>query len=543
MPTRNRSAGGWAVLGLAWGLLACAEAPPSLDAGAGKPRGACANGCPVGASCLRGTCVSPSCAAEVCLATQVCLDNQCVEAACVGVACPGTVCVQGQCLPRSCGETACEPDQVCVDGACEDAACVGVACAAGTLCVDGNCLPTSCGGKTCPPGQVCDGNACAEASCVGVACPAASRCVAGTCEPCSADEYADAGRCVPRQPAGAPCGGKEACKSGQCVDGTCCTTACDGPCERCNAPGKSGTCSPVAFGSPCDGGVCNGAACVAASGAPCSADPDCGDGESCRSGTCLPPASNGLSCLAPSQCASGHCVDGVCCNAECGGGSCGACTVARGAPQDGTCAPLPANTVCRPSAGGCDLEERCTGTQVECPEDELRPDGEACGAPDAGPWSACLGFADVCATEGSRSRTLTDFACNTGTCVPSSTQEEQPCTRTTDGTTCAPPEAGTWSSCGDFVDAQGNPSPVCGESGTQSRDETTWTCESGTCSAVTVLARKGCARSTAGTVCDDPLYDVCYFPPGSLVAVGYEWTYECSAGACKGTPALILCTW
>ncbi len=52
---------------------------------------------------------------------------------------------------------------------------------------------------------------------------------------------------------------------------------------------------------------------------------------------------NGASCAAATDCLSGFCTDGVCCNSACGNGvanDCQACSVAAGAPANGTCSPL-----------------------------------------------------------------------------------------------------------------------------------------------------------------------------------------------------------
>ncbi|MEM9074678.1 MAG: hypothetical protein AAGE52_39650, partial [Myxococcota bacterium] len=85
-------------------------------------------------------------------------------------------------------------------------------------------------------------------------------------------------------------------------------------------------------------------------------------------------------CSASSECATGFCVDGVCCNSACGGGDptdCLACSRRNGAVEDGVCGPVRAAAVCRPSAGGCDVPERCDGTSTECGSDEVVP-GSVC---------------------------------------------------------------------------------------------------------------------------------------------------------------------
>ncbi len=58
------------------------------------------------------------------------------------------------------------------------------------------------------------------------------------------------------------------------------------------------------------------------------------------------------------------------------------CTEDRCQLPDGVCAHviMAAGTACRPSQGGCDVEERCDGAGPDCPDDSLRPATEACRA-------------------------------------------------------------------------------------------------------------------------------------------------------------------
>jgi hypothetical protein len=118
-------------------------------------------------------------------------------------------------------------------------------------------------------------------------------------------------------------------------------------------------------------GACDGAnTCKIKSGASCTAASQCASGV-CTGSVCL--TANGGDCTAGGQCSSGNCVDGVCCNTPCSGGTtdCQACSIAAGAPTNGTCATITAasNTICRPAADACDVIELCNGSSTTCPPD------------------------------------------------------------------------------------------------------------------------------------------------------------------------------
>jgi hypothetical protein len=111
--------------------------------------------------------------------------------------------------------------------------------------------------------------------------------------------------------------------------------------------------------------------------------------------------SSGDTCSFATECASGYCTDGVCCNNACGNGStsdCQACSIAAGAPSDGTCDAVPVGTVCRNSAGVCDAAETCTGVSLSCPSDAKTMAGTECrasvGACDS--HEVCDGSANDC---------------------------------------------------------------------------------------------------------------------------------------------------
>lgn len=78
------------------------------------------------------------------------------------------------------------------------------------------------------------------------------------------------------------------------------------------------------------------------------------------------------------------CGNNPCCDAQ-------TCKFKNGAVCDDSnenccvnCQFAPSSTVCRPSTGPCDLEEKCTGTSGVCPPDQFVPDGQSCGNSSAG---------------------------------------------------------------------------------------------------------------------------------------------------------------
>jgi FG-GAP repeat len=94
-------------------------------------------------------------------------------------------------------------------------------------------------------------------------------------------------------------------------------------------------------------------------------------------------STGGGACSTNAECSSGFCTDGVCCNTACGGGDptdCQACSVAAGGAVDGTCGPAAAATICRASAGACDVPDHCTGSSMTCPADGRVPSGAVCRA-------------------------------------------------------------------------------------------------------------------------------------------------------------------
>jgi hypothetical protein len=423
---------------------------------------ACVNGScgpkGLGQSCSTGT----DCASGFC-ADGVCCDSAC-GGSCRSCALPASV---GTCTPVASGSR--DPHGACVDQhapSCgTDGTCDGLGGChkypAGTACA-----AESCSGGAYTGGSACDGQGACRApaaiSCAPYACNG-SRCF----QSCSNDKSCSAGNvCVQGscglKPNGAGCSAGGECQSGQCAQGVCCATACGGACMSCALAGTLGACTPVPSGMPdpaglctdqgsascgnngkCQAGACQkypkgtacgGASCPAggssftaagscdgagacatpkpsscapytcgasACKASCATSADCVSGYSCVAGACSNLKPNGAACAAGPECASGMCTDGVCCAS----GPCGACAACNLAGKAGSCAPLPAGTVCAAAAcrGGkssmlvaasaCDGAGTCVaGAATDCAPQACTNDACTVGCTsdmDCAPGSKC----------------------------------------------------------------------------------------------------------------------------------------------------------
>jgi len=99
--------------------------------------------------------------------------------------------------------------------------------------------------------------------------------------------------------------------------------------------------------------------------------------------------SGGSACSSAATCSTGFCVDGFCCDSACGGnhvppgattaGDCHGCAARFTGQADGTCAPLPATSICRDYRNTfCDNREYCNGVATTCGTDLGRNQGLVC---------------------------------------------------------------------------------------------------------------------------------------------------------------------
>ncbi|KAI2794943.1 Disintegrin and metalloproteinase domain-containing protein B [Penicillium oxalicum] len=95
-------------------------------------------------------------------------------------------------------------------------------------------------------------------------------------------------------------------------------------------------------------------------------------GSQCGNG--IVEAGEDCDCGGEEGCGNNSCCDAKTCkfknNAVCDDSNDGCCN---------KCQFSPANTVCRPSTGLCDIEETCSGNSSTCPGDKFKDDGMSCG--------------------------------------------------------------------------------------------------------------------------------------------------------------------
>jgi hypothetical protein len=328
----------------------------------GPMQGCAVNEDCVGAQCSGSLCI-PNCADGVQNNTESAVDcggtcNGCDngETCAAGADCTSTFCTDGVCCNTACGAEcrACtatlkgggidgvcgaiaggtDPDDECdpeAAGTCGNSTglCSGaIGCAqyaAGSLCGSGPAcaMGAQTNQDTCSGTGTCNDNgttpcglyACGASAC-NTTCSSAADCVATA--------YCPAGACVLKKPLGAACAGAGECTNGICSDGICCNALCGGTCEACNLAGSVGTCTPIPAGTDPGDADCAGATQV------------CNGAGACKT-------VNGSACVMAGACLSGFCADGVCCNSTCGT-LCQACTSAKTAAANGTCANVSTGT-------------------------------------------------------------------------------------------------------------------------------------------------------------------------------------------------------
>ncbi|GEM_PF-844087 len=366
-----------------------------------------------------------------------------------------------------------------------------------------------CAAVECPG----DGDAADATECLG------GQCVTPECSPENPDACGTA-QCTTDDDCPAPSVG---CARAICNAGTCFVGAASGTCatsEYCNpetgcTPRPTGDADMGSDGMRDMGGMDAGAPMDASFdmgppdlGLPEECGQPCDTGDLCEVG--IYECSTGAAiCVRDTLVAAGTtCRDAVdtCDVAEVCDGESPACPIDAFAATGATCAAGfcdglgTCSDTCTPGAS-CSTGNPCetgtiscdTGAPV-CERSGNAADGISCAATENGAWSACGDYSGTCDTTGTRTRTVTTYACQAGACTPSAAPDSESCGRSTEGVSCGSVSTGSWGACGGY-------SGTCGESGTRSRSVTTPTCQSGSCANVVTSESGSCSRDTDGDSC------------------------------------------
>ncbi len=322
---------------------------------------------------------------------------------------------------------------------------------------------------------------------------------------------------------GADAGSTTCTKAFDCDDGVDCTI------DECTVDGCTNT--------PDD------ALCTASAGGTCDAKNGCQyptcDSETCSAGSCqTATCENGVCvrqslCAADQVCCAGECVpmgcdDGLDCTTDsCGANGCehtaddsacdddnvcttDSCDVSAGCVNDANTEPCDdgvfcngpdtcANESCSSHAGDpCPGQSQCDENQGIC--SGCAGDGD-CPADVVGGWSACDFGGTTCGEMGTQTRTVTAYSCNGGSCEATQSQEQQSCTRDTDGNICDDTIVGAY---GDCVYAD-----ECVTMGERERDRTDYKCSNGLCAAQQSVEADACVRTTQGDPCGSGVCERC----------------------------------
>lgn len=180
---------------------------------------------------------------------------------------------------------------------------------------------------------------------------------------------------------GQACDTTEQCQSGFCVDGVCCESACTDTCFSCSKTSTDqadGVCAPSKQGTNPHND------CTSEIGS-CAGDTCDGSGACVvqqDGSVCRPSAGP---CDIEEICSSGVCPADQVIAADVGSicrAAVGDCDAAETCDGSSAQCPddqlMPPSVECRSAVGLCDAAEFCTGSSTSCPEDAIQPAGATC---------------------------------------------------------------------------------------------------------------------------------------------------------------------
>lgn len=256
------------------------------------------------------------------------------------------------------------------DDAVSSSPCEGVDCSGHGVCHTDGFWPLC----SCDPGWIPSGRWCVPGGDVGGDADADGRDVSRTCGDGVTDltEECDDGNANETDGCTSLC--TYSCHlAADCEDGNECTE------DLCLTAGGGRACSssPARVGESCDDGnectideVCNDAGECVGEAAP--ADTLCDNHLYCDG---APDVCNGAGACVPMSmppCPVAGCVAGCDETAD-------------------ACVPAAADTICRPAAGACDVDERCDGVSVSCPDNAFAGAGAPCDDGSGCPNDTCDG--------------------------------------------------------------------------------------------------------------------------------------------------------
>ncbi len=422
---------------------------------------------------------SPACGgAIVCNGTLVDCPITCASGCPTTTFCSGTYCSAKKANGVACGAAGECQSAFCADGVCCESACGG-GCDACSV-AQGSSADGTC--SLLGPSRVCRGAA--------PQCDREERCT-GTSATCPGDVFADAGVSCGTTvlglwtgcDAGAGCGAtgvQTRTRTNLTCTGssTVCSSSSTTESQSCSRPSDGLSCGDATFGlwsgcdwqDACDVSAtdsrlrtdlrCASGACTGVQTTETQACSRATENDTCGNG--MPTYSEWSSCTYPANscnqsmlstrtrtepvCQSASCgsrtvteTDAARCNRSTNGNNCGAtttsqwsdCTYQPGCGLTGTRTRTVTTHTC---GGGACATNTITETDTSSFCTRGNPPG-ACSPTVTGPVTGC-NYADTCANSATGTQTVTTYACNAGTCQPSTSSQSAACTRNTTGTEC-----------------------------------------------------------------------------------------------------------
>lgn len=407
----------------------------------------------------------PACGGSyTCNGTSVDCPIPCSAGCPTGTYCGGTYCAAKRINGVSCTQAAACLSGFCVDGVCCDAACAGecdacsVALGAST---DGTCALLGASKICRSASNVCD----KEERCDGASAACPSNAYQPSTVVCQASGYTAWSSCQSggnvcatsgtqtRQRTDHLCDGAGACGSSSATETQSCSQTTEGLSCGTTTYGSWSACTPSALNSctgmqsrsvtmpKCASGTCANDTSTETRACNVELDVSCGATQYGSWGNCT--SSPGSCAGSQSRQVTTYACDGAGTCASNTSTATQACTQSQGSICNTT--TYSAWSSCAQTVGCAGLETRtrtdytcnasasCTGAGTTESRSCTLPDAAVCASTSYSAWSTCTGPTTSCG--GTQSRSVTSYACQSGSCNPSSSSQTQSCFKAA-GTAC-----------------------------------------------------------------------------------------------------------